>query len=117
MRSQRNQGDSLDTNTIEEDQDTRSDNTSVVSKVSHTIISQKLRDGKKKINQYILLRCIGMGQFGKVRLVHNTEDDKQYAMKAIKKKKKLRGFQCGKDNEELEDVMQEIAIMKKLVKT
>jgi serine/threonine protein kinase len=91
--------------------------TSSISKVSNTIVSTKLRDGKKKINQYILLRCIGMGQFGKVRLVHNTEDDLKYAMKAVKKKKKLKGFQAGAKEtpSELESVMQEIAIMKKLV--
>jgi serine/threonine protein kinase len=81
------------------------------------VISTKTRDGKKKINQYIVIKLIGKGNFGKVKLVFNTEeDDKPYAMKCIPKRKKIKGLIGGKITSELDDIMNEIAIMKKLVR-
>ena len=81
------------------------------------MISTKTRDGKKKINQYIVIKLIGKGNFGKVKLVFNTEeDDKPYAMKCIPKRKKIKGLIGGKITSELDDIMNEIAIMKKLVR-
>jgi serine/threonine protein kinase len=57
------------------------------------VISTKTRDGKKKINQYIVMKMIGKGNFGKVKLVYNTdENNKQYAMKSIPKKNKIKGI-------------------------
>ena len=62
------------------------------------------------------MRLIGKGNFGKVKLVYNTEEDnKPYAMKSIPKKKKIKGLIGGKLTSELDDIMNEIAIMKKLV--
>jgi serine/threonine protein kinase len=93
------------------------DNKSTFSKYSRSVISTKTRDGKKKINQYIVMKLIGKGNFGKVKLVLNTdEDDKPYAMKCIPKRKKIKGLIGGKIKSELDDIMNEIAIMKKLVR-
>ncbi len=65
----------------------------MISKVSRSVLSTKTRDGKKKINQYIVMRQLGSGNFGKVKLVYDTEDSNNpYAMKIIKKKKKLTGL-------------------------
>lgn len=79
----------------------------------------KLKDGKKKINQYIVMKEIGKGTFGKVKLVYNTEENnKQYAMKTVKKRRKMKGFMKGSlvgTGSNIDEVMQEIAIMKKLV--
>lgn len=72
------------------------------------------------------MREIGSGTFGKVKLVLNTEENnKQYAMKAVKKKLgKFKSFLMNKaktprgdstGNPEIDNVMREIAIMKKLV--
>jgi serine/threonine protein kinase len=48
-----------------------------------------MRDGKKKINQYIVMKEIGQGTFGKVKLVYNTdENNKPYAMKTVKKRRR-----------------------------
>jgi serine/threonine protein kinase len=75
------------------------------------------RDGKKKINQYIVMRLIGKGNFGKVKLVYDTEQNNQpYAMKIIPKRKKIKGLIGGKLTSELDDIMNEIAVMKKLVR-
>jgi serine/threonine protein kinase len=61
------------------------------SKVSHSVISTKMKDGKKKINQYIVMKELGVGAFGKVMLVLNTEENnKQYAMKTVKKENKIK---------------------------
>ena len=46
----------------------------MISKVSRSVLSTKTRDGKKKINQYIVMRQLGAGNFGKVKLVYDTED-------------------------------------------
>ena len=71
------------------------------------------------------MKEIGKGSFGKVKLVYDTDDNnKPYAMKTVKKRKKLKGFMrpppgvgggSGPTNLINEEVMQEIAIMKKLV--
>lgn len=93
------------------------DNISMFSKVSHSVISTKMKDGKKKINQYIVMKEIGKGAFGKVKLVLNTEENnKQYAMKTVKKENKMKAFLKGKGKSNITDVHQEIAIMKKLVR-
>jgi serine/threonine protein kinase len=62
------------------------------------------------------MRNLGRGNFGKVKLVYDTEDgNKQYAMKVIKKKRKIKGY--GKGPGEIEEIQNEIAIMKKLVRS
>lgn len=97
------------------------DNTSTFSKVSKSVKTMKMRDGKKKINQYIVMREIGKGTFGKVKLVYNTEENnKPYAMKTVKKRRKFSGFNKGapqSSTSTVDEVMSEIAIMKKLVRS
>jgi hypothetical protein len=48
-------------------------------------------------------------------LVNTDENNKPYAMKSIPKRKKIKGLIGGKLTSELDDIMNEIAIMKKLV--
>lgn len=60
------------------------------------------------------MKTIGKGSFGKVKLVLNTdENNKAYAMKVLNKRK-LKKIFVGKTRTAMQDVMQEIAIMKKL---
>lgn len=73
------------------------------------------------INDYILLDYIGRGSFGKVILVQHKTTEKFYAIKVfrkslLRKKKdyfKKEGGGMGFKNA-LDDVIREIAIMKKL---
>lgn len=89
------------------------DNASRLSNVTKSVISRK-ENGKKKINQYIVVKTVGKGSFGKVKLVLNTdEENKAYAMKVLSKRK-LKKIFVGKNRTAMQDVMQEIAIMKKL---
>jgi len=62
-----------------------------------------------------VVRELGRGSFGKVKLVLNTEEENRpYAMKSLNKRKLGRVF-TGKHRTAMENVRQEIAIMKKLV--
>ena len=61
------------------------------------------------------MKDIGKGSFGKVKLVLNSEENnKAYAMKVLSKRRLGKVF-VGRNRTAMEDVMQEIAIMKKLV--
>lgn len=83
--------------------------------MTRSIISQKDKGGQKKINQYIVVKTIGKGSFGKVKLALNSaEENKPYAMKVLSKKR-LKKIFIGKNRTAMNDVMQEIAVMKKLV--
>lgn len=63
-----------------------------------------------------MVKELGKGSFGKVKLVFNTEENnKAYAMKCLNKRKLGKVF-VGKHRTALENIRQEIAIMKKLVK-
>lgn len=78
---------------LDKDQPVEDDGQSQISKYSKSVISTKMKDGKKKINNYIVLKEIGKGSFGKVKLVYDTDDNnKPYAMKTVKKRRKLKGF-------------------------
>ena len=62
-----------------------------------------------------MVKELGKGSFGKVKLVFNTEENnKPYAMKCLNKRKLGKVF-VGKQRTALENNRQEIAIMKKLV--
>ncbi len=50
------------------------DNLLTFSRVSRSVLSSRTRDGKKKINQYIVMRQLGQGNYGKVKLVYDTDD-------------------------------------------
>eukprot|EP00164_Ancoracysta_twista_P011204 GFYU01017194.1.p1 GENE.GFYU01017194.1~~GFYU01017194.1.p1 ORF type:complete len:418 (+),score=53.16 GFYU01017194.1:249-1502(+) len=69
--------------------------------------------GHKVVNQYTLTKKLGEGAYGKVKLAYETDNKKkQYAVKIMNKsilKKKKNGSTVA-----LDDVMREIAIMKKL---
>eukprot|EP00350_Pseudokeronopsis_sp_OXSARD2_P001562 CAMPEP_0170567112 /NCGR_PEP_ID=MMETSP0211-20121228/80277_1 /TAXON_ID=311385 /ORGANISM="Pseudokeronopsis sp., Strain OXSARD2" /LENGTH=130 /DNA_ID=CAMNT_0010888483 /DNA_START=354 /DNA_END=746 /DNA_ORIENTATION=+ len=83
------------------------------SQITKSVISGRDHQGKKKVNQYILLQEIGKGSYASVKLCYNTENKKMYAMKVLSKKKLGRIF-ISKTRTALHDVEKEIAIMKKL---
>merc|ERR1719341_1015040 len=62
-----------------------------------------------QLNQYKLQGVVGQGSYGIVKLAYNQEDDTNYAMKILSKKKLLK-----KAENPLDKVYREIAIMKKL---
>jgi hypothetical protein len=72
-------------------------------------------DGQKKINQYVLIKEIGRGGFGKVKLAVNQESKEQFAIK-IANKSKLKRKLLNKSKSAFTQLQTEIAIMKKLVK-
>jgi len=68
--------------------------------------------GVKTVNQFEIVRPLGKGAFGKVKLCKDTRDGKLYALKIMDKnvlKKKRQGM-----SNMLQSVQKEIAIMKKL---
>jgi len=79
-----------------------------------------------QLNQYKLDRTLGQGSYGMVKLAYNREDDKNYAMKILSKKKLQRkaGMMFrrppnrkdgGKKPEDpLDKIYREIAILKKI---
>eukprot|EP00096_Caligus_rogercresseyi_P008932 TRINITY_DN2929_c0_g1_i1.p2 TRINITY_DN2929_c0_g1~~TRINITY_DN2929_c0_g1_i1.p2 ORF type:complete len:629 (-),score=156.70 TRINITY_DN2929_c0_g1_i1:1778-3664(-) len=83
-----------------------------------------------QLNQYKLEQNIGQGSYGIVKLVHNKEDDTQYALKIVSKKKLRRkaglfgrgapkrktvsGAIRKRSEDPIQKVYREIAIMKKL---
>ena len=78
-----------------------------------TIDKRKDEDtGVKTVNQFEIVRPLGKGAFGKVKLCKDTRDGKLYALKIMDKnvlKKKRQGM-----SNMLQSVQKEIAIMKKL---
>eukprot|EP00287_Rhodomonas_sp_CCMP768_P019270 CAMPEP_0202818798 /NCGR_PEP_ID=MMETSP1389-20130828/8611_1 /ASSEMBLY_ACC=CAM_ASM_000865 /TAXON_ID=302021 /ORGANISM="Rhodomonas sp., Strain CCMP768" /LENGTH=386 /DNA_ID=CAMNT_0049491223 /DNA_START=104 /DNA_END=1264 /DNA_ORIENTATION=+ len=72
----------------------------------------KSSDGTKMINSFEVIKALGKGAFGKVKLCKDTHDGQLYAIKIMDKtvlKKKRQGM-----SNMLESVKKEIAIMKKL---
>jgi len=72
----------------------------------------KKEDGTKMINSFEVIKLLGKGAFGKVKLCKDINDGKMYAIKIMDKmmlKKKRQGM-----TNMLESVKKEIAIMKKL---
>uniref|UniRef100_A0A6U2AVL0 Protein kinase domain-containing protein n=2 Tax=Hemiselmis andersenii TaxID=464988 RepID=A0A6U2AVL0_HEMAN len=68
--------------------------------------------GVKTVNQFEIVKLLGKGAFGKVKLCKDTRDGKLYALKIMDKnvlKKKRQGM-----SNMLQSVQKEIAIMKKL---
>uniref|UniRef100_A0A061REP4 Calcium/calmodulin-dependent protein kinase kinase n=1 Tax=Tetraselmis sp. GSL018 TaxID=582737 RepID=A0A061REP4_9CHLO len=72
--------------------------------------------GKMMLNQYMVIKTLGKGNFGTVRLCFNLNDKKLYAIKTLNKKTltKNRGLKKRKDADPLADLKREVAIMKKL---
>lgn len=68
--------------------------------------------GNKIVNEYVILKTLGAGSYGKVKLCINLLDEQFYAIK-IFHKGMLRRKRIGMSTA-LQDVVREIAIMKKL---
>ncbi len=47
-------------------------------KETHKVISGRDAYGHKTINQYVILRLLGVGAYGKVKLCQNMDDKKFY---------------------------------------
>ena len=74
--------------------------------------------GYKHLNQYIIIKSLGKGTFGKVKLVLNTLDNQLYAIKVVNKRllaNKIRGKgKLAKVQGSAQMIAKEVAIMKKL---
>ncbi|KAJ4462190.1 putative Calcium/calmodulin-dependent protein kinase kinase [Paratrimastix pyriformis] len=84
--------------------------------VKETARAEVTREGgSKMINQYKIIRKIGSGAYGKVKLAEDTANHNLFAMK-IMDKHALKRKRVGGDmrSNALEDVRREVAIMKKL---
>lgn len=62
-------------------------------------------EGKKTINQYILGRTIGQGNFGKVKKVQNIVDKEYYAIKILNRKMLAKKTKSDIDNEQNTEIM------------
>ncbi|PRP87322.1 calcium/calmodulin-dependent protein kinase kinase 2 beta isoform 3 [Planoprotostelium fungivorum] len=80
--------------------------------------SSSSRDDKGylHVNQYIILSTIGRGMYGKVKLAEDTITGAKFAVKVLRKQrlKRMRRLRPGKISDALQDLREEIAIMKKL---
>ncbi|KAL2644571.1 hypothetical protein R1flu_012158 [Riccia fluitans] len=70
--------------------------------------------GLKYVNQYIVIKILGRGTYGKVKLCLNTMDCKLYAVKIVHRKWMAGRFIGGTTEDVGHGAMREIAIMKKL---
>ncbi|KAK9830087.1 hypothetical protein WJX72_009710 [[Myrmecia] bisecta] len=76
--------------------------------------------GATFVNQYIIIKTIGFGAFGKVKLCLNSQDHRLYAIKLInkatlKRNRLHRTSSTGpRPKSDVGEVMQEIAVMKRL---
>eukprot|EP00455_Lapot_gusevi_P018829 TRINITY_DN2033_c0_g1_i1.p1 TRINITY_DN2033_c0_g1~~TRINITY_DN2033_c0_g1_i1.p1 ORF type:complete len:405 (+),score=126.25 TRINITY_DN2033_c0_g1_i1:62-1216(+) len=97
---------------------------SLESKVVHTEIVERQTDdeGRKLLNQYALLKTLGSGSYGKVRLAQDINTTQTYAIKIFSKKqlKKKREYLPGGPGQPmnvvtaLDKVKKEIEIMQEL---
>jgi Protein kinase domain len=70
-------------------------------------------EGHKTVNEYVLIKTIGRGTSGKVKLAMNVNDGAFYALKVLNKRLLERKRTVGLNNA-WSDVMREIAIMGRL---
>eukprot|EP01028_Stygiella_incarcerata_P010952 TRINITY_DN5963_c1_g1_i1.p1 TRINITY_DN5963_c1_g1~~TRINITY_DN5963_c1_g1_i1.p1 ORF type:complete len:562 (+),score=170.45 TRINITY_DN5963_c1_g1_i1:78-1763(+) len=70
-------------------------------------------DGNKMVNEYVILRLLGRGQYGKVKLAMNMKDNQLYAIKILNKSI-LKRIRKGFGKNAYSGVLKEIAIWKKL---
>eukprot|EP00210_Caulerpa_lentillifera_P005125 g4897.t1 len=74
-------------------------------------------NGNTFVNQYLIIKDLGEGSFGKVKMVLNIEDNYLYALKAISKFQTIRELRYGKggdDNITSNPLLSEINVMKSL---
>lgn len=81
---------------------------------SEVIIRRDPEGGNKLVNQYCVMRTIGVGAYGKVKLVLNLEDNQLYAMKILIKSQLKRKRIGMKKGSAFEDCLREIELMKKM---
>lgn len=80
-------------------------------------VTRSRKNGKKKINQYIVNSLIGQGKFSKVYKCQSESTGLFYAMKIIDKKtmKSMLQYSINKEKKAYDFLESEIAILKKLV--
>ena len=69
------------------------------------------------VNQYLIIKQLGSGSFGRVKLCLNLDDNCLYALKVVSKKKLKRHLLAGKHfraNITEDDLLHEINVMKAL---
>lgn len=76
------------------------------------LVKQRLKNGQKVVNKYIIKGDLGKGTFGRVKLCQNEEDSKLYAVKIMHKTFVQR--MAGKEDQFQDVLRREVAIMKKL---
>jgi tRNA A-37 threonylcarbamoyl transferase component Bud32 len=81
-------------------------------KESETAVVTKDEDGRKMVNEYIMIEKLGSGSYGKVKLVVHRETGQKFAIKIIKKSL-MKRKRIGQPNL-YDNVLREMAIMKKL---
>lgn len=89
-------------------------NNEIKTKETHKVKITRDPFGNKIVNNYVVIKTIGIGTFSKVKLALNTDDNQLYAIKEMKKKhlsKKRFGMRKATA---LDDILREISIMKKL---
>lgn len=64
------------------------------------------------VNEYALIRTLGKGSFGSVKLALNTQDHNLYALKLLPKSRKARNQKSALQTDA--DVQREIDVMKEL---
>src|SRR3989338_3828515 len=69
-------------------------------------------EGHKEVNEFTLIKTIGKGTYGKVKLVLNRNDGNFYAIKMLNKRLLQRKRTVGMNNA-WSDVLREVAIMRR----
>jgi len=87
---------------------------SIPTKETNTVVIRRDDEGNKYVNQYLILRTLGHGAYGKVKLVMNSEDNELYAMKTMRKSSLMRKRVGLRKGTAWEDVQREITIMKNI---
>jgi [calcium/calmodulin-dependent protein kinase] kinase len=90
-------------------------------KETATVVKDHDDEGNKVVNQYTFEKLLGQGTYGKVKLVHKNEPENKFAAKIIKKDVLKKRREMIRDErgrvkykDAFENVLMEIAIMKKL---
>ena len=73
--------------------------------------------GNTFVNQYLIIKDLGTGSFGRVKLCLNVDDNCLYALKVVSKKQLRRRLLAGKRSRAVvaeEDLLREINVMQRL---